>query len=708
MEKNGYEVRTGAESLVKTLEMLGVEYVFGYPGGAALPIFDALYDASFEFILVRHEQGATHMADGYARATGRPGVVLVTSGPGATNTLTGIYTAFMDSVPMVVLCGQVGRSVCGKDSFQEVNIFGMSMPIIKHSYSISNAEDIAKSVEEAWNIARSGRPGPVLLDLPKDVMAANCFVPKKFSKPISQSEQASNQRFRPFIDAEKVACFAEHLRRAKRPLLIAGHGVVIANADDELFKLATTLQLPVSSTLLGKGAFPETNSLSLGMLGMHGTAYANLALTRCDLVCSIGSRWDDRINGDNKNFCKGAVKLHIDIDEGEIDKVVKTDASLVGDAREILRLVNDYLSAHPGEGPGTGEWLDELDGYKATHPLDYSLEGGLKAQEVLEKVNELTLGQLVVTTDVGQHQMWAAQFLKFNRSFQWITSGGAGTMGFGFPAAIGCQLGRRDQMVMAVVGDGGFQMTFAELATAARYKLPIKILLLDNKYLGMVRQWQDIFYNNRLSGTDLMDNPNFVDLAQSFGVKGFHITKASELETVLQQALSYNEGPCLIHAEVEKQEAVYPMVPSGQAADKMILVAPKTNSMSVRPSVIPSPSVPAFQNRDREVSEPKDVFILQIHAASADHLFMRIAFVLSKKMYTLVHYEIENTEDRGYNSREHRIRIKISGSKDEVFKLVHLLKKIVGVSKIAFQDSPIIDKKEVPQFERMGELGAYM
>ena len=564
---------TGAEALIKCLENFGVEYIWGLSGGAAIPIFDALVGSRIKLILVRHEQGATHIADGYARATGKPGVVLVTSGPGATNTVTGIMTAHMDSVPMIVLTGQTISPMLGKDAFQESDIFGITMPVVKHSYLVRNTNDIPRVIKEAFHITNSGRPGPVLIDLPKDVTSAP-FTGRSLNPPMDLPGYHVPGKGR-LTDIKKIAkLFGE----SKRPLLLVGHGAVLSRAGDAIKKLAYKLQAPATNTLLGKGEFPETDPLSLGMLGMHGTAYANKALTRCDLICSIGSRWDDRINGNPQKFCIGAKKIHIDIDPAEMGKIVQPDASCVGDARLVVEELLKYVK--PCD---TKDWLKELNGYRQQYPLKFETKGGLTAQYVLHELQEIIQGKAIVTTDVGQHQMWSAQFNLSTEGQKWISSGGAGTMGFGFPAAIGAQFGRPNDLVVAVVGDGGFQMTLAELSTLYNNKLPVKVLIIDNKYLGMVRQWQELFFDNRLSGVDLEGNPDFVKLAEAYRIKGVHIGNVPECRAKLKEAIDH-PGPVVIHAEVIKEDNVFPMIPAGKSANEMIIEAPSKDKKLEKPT----------------------------------------------------------------------------------------------------------------------------
>ncbi len=554
---------SGAHAIIASCEHHGVTHIFGYPGGANIPILDALYESKVKFVLTRHEQGAAHMADGYARASGKVGVVLVTSGPGALNTISGILTSQMDSIPLVIICGQTITANLGLDAFQEADVSGVTYPIVKHSYLVKNVADIPRIMKEAFYLAGSGRPGVVLIDVPKDI-SSTLFEPNYLVEPSLPGYVLPSAP-----SAAELAECAAILASSEKPVLLVGHGALIGNASEYVTKIARDFEIPVVNTLLGKGGFDENEALSLGMLGMHGTAYANMAVLNCDCIVSIGSRFDDRIVGTPKKFCPSAKKIHIDIDESEKNKMVKPDLFILGDASQVLKELIPYLKHKKRDA-----WLSHIAAWKKDYPLTFDSSGPLTSQAVLEALNRLAPKNIVYTTDVGQHQMWAAQFCKVHAPHSWLTSGGAGTMGYGFPAAIGAQIARPQSTVVAIVGDGGFQMTQAELSTAMLQKLPLKILILDNKYLGMVRQWQDLFYDNRLMGVDLEGNPDFVMLAKAYGVAGFHCNSHENLDAVLKEALSYNQGPCLIHAEVEKEGNVYPMIPAGAGYEAMLLAAP--------------------------------------------------------------------------------------------------------------------------------------
>ena len=558
---------SGAHVMLDCLKREGVDTIFGYPGGSAIPLFDALLDSNIKMVLSRHEQGATHMADGYARATGKVGVVLVTSGPGATNTFTGIYTALMDSSPIVVLAAQTTTPNLGKDAFQECDTSGMTFAAVKHSFLVKDPNDLSRVVKEAFHIARSGRPGPVLIDLPKDVTAGNCTA--SFSDEID----LPGYKIPTHADPEAVAKAAALLKKSTKPLLLVGHGAIISNASRQVKELAEKLNAPVVETLLGLGAFPETHPLSLGMLGMHGTAYANKAVLECDLIMSIGSRWDDRIVGKIEEFCKDATIIHVDIDPAEEGKILQPDAFLCGDAKLVLEQLLPLVSRLDTE-----DWVKTCQTYKKRYPLTYPKQGGLRMQHIISTVYELTKGKAIVTTDVGQHQMWVAQFYKADYPRQFISSGGAGTMGFGLPSAIGAAIGVSSELnwpICCFAGDGGFQMTEFELSTAALHKLPIKIFVMDNKYLGMVRQWQDMFYGKRYSSVSMEGNPDFVKLAEAYGIRAFRIKRSADAERIIQKALDYNEGPVLIHCECEEEDNVFPMIPAGAPLTAMMTEPPK-------------------------------------------------------------------------------------------------------------------------------------
>ncbi|HEX3249666.1 MAG TPA: biosynthetic-type acetolactate synthase large subunit [Pyrinomonadaceae bacterium] len=566
------DLPTGAEMLVEALVHEGVDAIFGYPGGAVLHIYDELWRARdrITHYLVRHEQGAVHMAEGYARATGRVGVVLVTSGPGATNAVTGIANAYMDSTPIVVITGQVPKHLIGTDAFQEVDTVGITRPCVKHNYLVREARDLPAIVREAFHLARSGRPGPVVIDIPKDISAARA----EYSRLDHVSFPFTSELAR--VNSNSAQQAIELILRAKRPVLYVGGGITNSGAFDSLLSFAEALRLPVTPTLMGLGGFPSSHPLCMGMLGMHGTYAANMAVSECDLLVALGVRFDDRVTGKLATFAPQARIIHVDIDPANIGKNVAPSLALAGDVKQalaqFLELVQQQHSQDLQQSVEAREpWWDQIRNWQRQQPLRFDgSQEQIKPQTVIRELHRLTGGEAIVTTDVGQHQMWVAQFYPFTKSRQLITSGGLGTMGFGLPAAIGAQLALPGQLVVAVVGDGGFQMTNQELATAVQYGLPVKILIMNNGYLGMVRQWQEMFYDRTYSEVDISVAPDFVKLAEAYGAAGFRAERPSELRSVLKAAIDY-KGVAIVDIVVTKEENVFPIVPAGANARDMIV-----------------------------------------------------------------------------------------------------------------------------------------
>lgn len=550
---------SGADLLLKALEKENVEVIFGYPGGAVLPIYDKLYDSKILHVLPRHEQGGIHAAEGYARISGKPGVVIATSGPGATNIITGLADAMMDSLPLVVFTGQVATGVIGTDAFQEADILGITTPITKYNYQVRDVKDIPRIIKEAFYIATSGRPGPVVIDFPKDMATAA-------AEEIAEQE-ISLPGYQPTIEPNylQVRKLAEAVSRAKRPVILAGAGVLHAKASNLLKEYAEQQKLHVVHTLLGLGGFPADHELFLGMAGMHGCYTANMALYQCDLLINIGARFDDRLTGNLKHFAPNAKVAHIDVDPAEIGKNITTHIPVVGDARAAL----SQLLRQDGMPPEQGEWSQTLESWKNEYPYHYENTGMLKPQKVLELLYEKTAGEAIVVTDVGQHQMWAAQYYPLKEADRWVTSGGLGTMGFGLPASIGAQFAEPQACVIAVVGDGGFQMSTQELSVIAEYQLPIKIVILNNKALGMVRQWQEIFYDSRFSHSKNPVQPSFVKLAEAYGIKGFEIRTEEEANAVLNEVM-HDREPVLLDFRVDGDENVYPMIAPGKGIHEMV------------------------------------------------------------------------------------------------------------------------------------------
>ncbi|MDP2929842.1 MAG: biosynthetic-type acetolactate synthase large subunit [Candidatus Omnitrophota bacterium] len=549
----------GARILIECLKKEDVEVIFGYPGGQVLPIFDQLYDAPIKFILTRHEQAAAHAADGYARVTGKVGVCLATSGPGATNLVTGIATAYMDSIPMVAITGQVKSFLIGNDAFQEADITGITRPITKHNYLVEDIKDLARIMKEAFHIASTGRPGPVLVDIPSDIQMQEM----EFSYPEKVEIRGYNPTYKGHPGQIKRA--AKAIQESKRPILYVGGGAIACDAADEVYSLAVKNDIPVTMTLLGLGAFPMTERLALGMLGMHGTAYANHAIMDSDLIIAVGARFDDRVTGKIDAFAPHAGVIHIDIDPASVSKTIDVDIPIVGDARTVLKQLNKLV-----QKPDTKDWLKTIDGWKKAYPMKYKVDDKLRPQYVVEQIYEATKGDAIICTEVGQNQMWAAQYFKFIHPRSIVSSGGLGTMGYGFPAAMGAKIGKPQMHVFDIAGDGSIQMNIQELATVVVNKIPVKIIILNNSCLGMVRQWQELFYKKRYSYTKFSkDCPDFVKLAESYGAVGMKITKKKDVRQAIDKALEI-DNTVVIDFRVEEEENVFPMVPAGEAINKMI------------------------------------------------------------------------------------------------------------------------------------------
>ena len=556
---------TGDQILVQSLKDEGVDIMFGYPGGVLLGLYDALFNSGIKHVLPKHEQAAAHAADGYARSTGKVGVVLATSGPGATNLITGVATAFMDSVPLVVLTGQVPTHMIGGDAFQEADIIGITRPITKHSYLVTKTEDIARVVQEAFHIAGTGRPGPVLIDLPKDVLTGKA----KYDRPKSIDIRG----YKPKVEGHlgQIKRVLTEIKKAKRAVIYAGGGVILSDASAEILKFAEYNQIPVTNTLLGLGGFPADHPLFLGMLGMHGTYVANMTIHESDLILAIGARFDDRVTGNVAKFAPHARVVHIDIDPSAISKNIVVHVPVVGDVKSVMTHLN---SLQKKEEPVWGEirekWLDQVRQWSEERPLSYDKDSHqIKPQYVIERLSELAPKDAIITTEVGQNQMWAAQFYRFNKPRTFLSSGGLGTMGYGFPAAMGAQFANPDKLVVDIAGDGSIQMNIQELATVAQYNLPVKILILNNCFLGMVRQWQELFYGARYSSTCLASNPDFVKIAEAYGVKGIKVEDKKDVDAGLIEMIKH-DGPVLLEVMVDREEGVYPMVPAGAASSDMI------------------------------------------------------------------------------------------------------------------------------------------
>ncbi len=560
---------TGAQVLLESLRREGVEVVFGYPGGATIDIYHELPNYPFRHILTRHEQGAVHAADGYARASGKVGVCLVTSGPGATNTVTGIATAYMDSIPLVVFTGQVPTSLIGNDAFQEADIVGITRPCVKHNYLVKDVKDLAETIKQAFYLASTGRPGPVLVDLPKDVIQDTV----EYAYPGEIHMRSYNPHYEP--NSRQLQRVVDLMRFSRKPLLFVGGGVIGSNASEELLWMAKKLNIPVIASLMGLGAFPGNDPLWFGMIGMHGTYAANMAVNNADLLLAVGVRFDDRVTGKLSSFAEKAKIVHIDIDPTSIRKNVSVDAPMVCDCRKALKALGNEIrkDASTNWEDKHDQWIATLRTWEKSQPITYDQGAGsfIKPQKVIETIYDLTKGRAIISTEVGQNQMWAAQFYRYHKPRTLLTSGGLGTMGYGFPAAIGAQLAFPSSLVIDVAGDGSIQMNIQELATAVSYQLPVKIVILNNGHLGMVRQWQELFYNRNYCSTCLQKNPDFVALAKAYGAKGYRIEKHDEMRPVLKEAFGTKE-PTIVDVLVEPEENVYPMVPAGASLTDMLLV----------------------------------------------------------------------------------------------------------------------------------------
>jgi len=566
--------KRGADIVIDVLLEEGVDTVFGLPGGAIMEVYDALFDAPLRNILARHEQAAAHMADGYARATGRVGVVMATSGPGATNLITGLATAHMDSVPMVAITGQVPRNYIGTDAFQEADVVGITRPITKHNFLVTDIKDLALILREAFYLARTGRPGPVLVDIPKDITQQEY----NYKMPTEKDVEEALPGYKPHYEGNPVQIkkAAELIRKAKKPVLYVGGGVIIGNASKELRELAELTRIPVTTTNMGKGAFDETHPLALHMLGMHGTYYANMAVYHADLLIAVGARFDDRVTGKIDEFAPEAKIIHIDIDPASISKNIHVDIPIVGDVKNVLQKLLKELGKKPIEWVKAREsWLKQIEKWKEKHPLSYQASDKIiKPQYVIEEIYNITQGEAIISTGVGQHQMWAAMFYKYKYPRHFLNSGGLGTMGYGFPASVGAKFGKPDKTVFAIEGDGSFVMNMQDLITAVQYRLPIKIAIINNEFLGMVRQWQQLFYDSRYSSVCLAVHPDFVKLAEAMGAIGLRATKPKEVREILQKAMEINDKPVIMDFVVDREENVLPMVPAGKSYREMI-VSPK-------------------------------------------------------------------------------------------------------------------------------------